>query len=145
MPAANAWSPDVAWGAPTTPAGDNVVWGVIWSPHASWFGGAWVPWATHCSDLFCSSVVWGNGNSDNVVWGSSCGGADCQSSPAAGGSSLLGSLLVRGASYNDTVVWGTTGDDTVVWGTTGDDTVVWGTTGDYTVVWGATCDPTCAP
>jgi serine protease AprX len=141
-PDANAWSPDVAWGAPTTTAGDNVVWGVIWSPNASWFGGAWVPWATHCSDLICSSVVWGNGNSDNVVWGSSCGGADCQSLPLLGG----GSLLVRSASYDDTVVWGTTGDDTVVWGTTGDDTVVWGTTGDDTVVWGTTCsDPACAP
>jgi serine protease AprX len=150
MPDVNAWSPGVAWGAPTTPAGDNVVWGVIWSPGPFGFGGGWAPWATHCSDFTCSSVVWGNGNSDNVVWGSSCGGADCQTSPAGGGSllgSVLDSLLVQGASasYDDTVVWGTTGDDTVVWGTTGDDTVVWGTTGNDTVVWGSICDPTCTP
>jgi serine protease AprX len=141
-PDANAWSPDAAWGAPTTGAGNNIAWGVIWSPGAFGLGGAWTPWATHCSDLLCSSVVWGNGNSENVVWGSSCGGADCQTLPLNGG----GSLLVHGTSYNDTVVWGTTGDDTVVWGTTGDDTVVWGTSGDDTVVWGTTCaDPTCAP
>jgi hypothetical protein len=150
MPDVNAWSPGVAWGAPTTPGGANVVWGVIWSPGALGFGGRWTPWATHCSDVACSSVVWGSGNSDNVVWGSSCGGADCQTSPAGGGSvlgSVLDSLLVQGASasYDDTVVWGTTGDDTVVWGTTGDDTVVWGTTGDDTVVWGSICDPTCTP
>jgi serine protease AprX len=145
-PDANAWSPDAAWGAPTTGAGNNIVWGVIWSPGAFGFGGAWTPWATHCSDPSCSSVTWGNGSSDNVVWGSSCGGADCQSSPATGGSSLLGSLLVRSASYDDTVVWGTSGDDTVVWGTSGDDTVVWGTSGDDTVVWGTSCaDPSCAP
>jgi serine protease AprX len=130
-PDANAWSPDAAWGAPTTGAGNNIVWGVIWSPGAFGLGGAWTPWATHCSDLLCGSVVWGNGNSDNVVWGSSCGGADCQSWSLPGGS-----LLVHRTSYNDTVVWGTDGDDTVVWGTSGDDTVVWGTT---------CADPTCAP
>jgi serine protease AprX len=131
-PDANAWSPDAAWGAPTTGAGNNIVWGVIWSPGAFGFGGAWTPWATHCSDVLCSSVVWGNGNSQNVVWGTSCGGADCQTLPLNGG----GALLVQAASYDDTVVWGTTGDDTVVWGTSGDDTVVWGTT---------CMDPTCAP
>jgi serine protease AprX len=131
-PNANAWSSGAAWGAPTTTAGNNIVWGVIWSPGAFGFGGAWTPWATHCSDLLCSSVVWGNGNSQNVVWGSSCGGADCQTSPLNAG----GALLVQSATYNDTVVWGTTGDDTVVWGTTGADTVVWGTT---------CTDPTCAP
>ncbi len=131
-PDANAWSPSAAWGAATTGAGNNIVWGVIWSAGAFGLGGAWTPWATHCSDLLCSNVVWGNGNSQNVVWGSSCGGADCQTLPLNGG----GALLVQSASYNDTVVWGTTGDDTVVWGTTGDDTVVWGT---------SCADPTCAP
>jgi hypothetical protein len=130
-PDANAWSSGAAWGAPTTGVGNNIGWGVIWSPGVTGVGGAWTPWATHCSDLLCSSVVWGNGNSQNVVWGSSCGGADCQTLPLIGS----GAPVVKGASYNDTVVWGTT---------TGDDTVVWGTTGNDTVVWGTTCgDPTC--
>jgi hypothetical protein len=60
----------------------------------------------------------------NVVWGSTCGGADCQgpwTTDAGGGA-------VFGASDGDTVVWGSSGDD-----------------GD-TVVWGSSCtDPSCRP
>jgi serine protease AprX len=122
-PDANAWSTGADWGAPTTAAGNNIAWGVIWSPAAVGSGGAWTPWATRCLDVTCGSVVWGTGTSENVVWGSSCGGADCPVSPS------LGSLLLVSGT---TVVWGT--NDTVVWGTS--DTVVWGTT---------CADPTCAP
>jgi serine protease AprX len=131
-PSANAWSPGAAWGAPTTATGDNIVWGVIWSPGAWGFGGGWTPWATHCSDATCTHVVWGNGNSDNVVWGSSCGGADCQASTL----SLANVLSAQSTSDGDTVVWGTNGPDTVVWGTTGEDTVVWGT---------SCTNPSCTP
>jgi serine protease AprX len=139
MPDANAWSPGAAWGAPTTGSGTNIVWGVIWSPDASGSGGAWTPWGARCSDATCTSVVWGTGTSDNVVWGSSCGGADCQGPPLDSGS-----MLVHAASYNDPVVWSTNDFDTVVWGTDTADTVVWGTSDADTVVWGTSCvDPTC--
>jgi hypothetical protein len=117
---ANAWPTGVVWGAPLTPNGQNVVWGVIES------SGGWTTWGTACADPSCSTFVWGGSGARNVVWGAKCGGADC-----------VGSWNVEAVTEpEDTVVWGTADGDTVVWGTTdGADTVVWGTDED-TVVWG---------
>jgi len=120
-----AWSTSVTWGAATMPSGQNVAWGVICSAgDCSSAGGVWSTWGASCVDAGCTTVVWGDGNSTNVVWGSSCGGADCQRT-----------------------TWSTTdGGDTVVWGTSDGDTVVWGTTDGDTVVWGTSCDdPSCEP
>ncbi len=61
----------------------------------------------------------------NVVWGSACGGADCD-----------GPWTVEGTSDEDSVVWGTDDADSVVWGTDDGDSVVWGTT---------CSDPACEP
>lgn len=94
---ANAWPTDVTWGASTTPNGQNVEWGVGWQTTGF----------------------------HNVVWGSTCGGTDCE-----------GPWTVEGASDDDSVVWGTSDADGVVWGTSDDDSVVWGTN----------CgDPACEP
>jgi serine protease AprX len=113
---ANAWANDVTWGDLATPGGQSVEWGVL------------------CGDWLCDSIAgawrWGAASALNVVWGPTCGGADCDG-PWTGN------------------VWDTSDEgDTVVWGT-GDegDTVVWGTTdGEDTVVWGTSCsDPDCEP
>jgi serine protease AprX len=119
---ANAWPAAETWGAPATASGAAIQFGVICRSTECDASSAWEPWAV-------------NAESSNVVWGSSCGGADCSTawSPGAGGDA------VRPADDGDTVVWGT-GDegDTVVWGTSGDE-------GD-TVVWGTSCtDPSCQP
>ena len=55
---------------------------------------------------------------DNIVWGTDCGGADC-----------------------DNTVWGVASDgDNIVWGTANDgDNVVWGTSMDANIIW-ATSD-----
>ena len=121
-PDANAWSSSVVWGDSANDAGQAVTWGVI------------------CADgTNCDVTGWSTGAalSQNVVWGSLCGGADCSTSTWS-------------TSYDDdTVVWGNSGDDddTVVWGNSGDDddTVVWGNSGDDdTVVWGNNCsEPEC--
>jgi serine protease AprX len=113
---ANAWESDVTWGTPLTPAGQIVEWGIV------------------CATPSCHTVrgtwQWADVNQLNIVWGLSCGGADCQTTWSG-------------------QVWGLNDEgDTVVWGT-GDegDTVVWGTSeeGD-TVVWGTSCtDPSCDP
>jgi len=82
-------------------------------------------------------VIWGDVTSENVVWGWTCAGADCNL--PAWNPAMRTDGASSNASEEDTVVWGTTDEgDTVVWGTTEEgDTVVWGTAdeGD-TVVWG---------
>ena len=108
---ANAWSPDVVWGAKSTPAGEVIEWGVLDDSSATTCGGSGSqaqPWQYVAAN-------------DNVVWGNACNGADCEGQ----------SWTVK----DNTVVWGTNDGDTVVWGTTGSDTVVWGTTGDEDVMW----------
>jgi hypothetical protein len=125
---ANAWSTDVAWGAGTTPGGQTIEWGVICTSSTCASDSAWEPWSS------------ATGNSQNVVWGSSCGGADCS-----------GPWTVQGVNTDDdSVVWGTNvvWGTSLVWGTTDDDSVVWGTSGedDDSVVWGTSCtDPSCEP
>ncbi|HTH03729.1 MAG TPA: S8 family serine peptidase [Vicinamibacterales bacterium] len=121
---ANAWASDVAWGSNATPGGQSIEWGVV------------------CGDESCTTTsLWRLEETFavNVVWGPTCGGADCQM-PWTG--SVYGT-----SDEGDTVVWGTTDEDTVVWGTTDEDTVVWGTgDGEDTVVWGTSCsDPDCEP
>ncbi len=139
---ANAWSPDVTWGATLTPAGAAIAWGDICRfDQCGGSPGQWTRWRITCPDNSCADGQWSNGFTRNVVWGSRCGGADCADTWALG--------LFGASDSGDTVVWGTNGDgDTVVWGTNGGgDTVVWGTTGDGdTVVWGTTCaDLSCVP
>jgi len=108
----NAWATDVDWGAARRGL-DPIVWGLAFVPQTY----TWGPWGTGCSDVMCSSVTWGP-NSSNVVWGATCGGADCDSSTAWTG----GTLMVWRPDAASTLVWGTSdGDgDTIVWGTSCD-------------------------
>ncbi|HEY6362288.1 MAG TPA: S8 family peptidase [Vicinamibacterales bacterium] len=128
----SAWLTSVEWGAARTPTGEWVAWGEICTANCA-SNPVWQSWQASCGNPACTKTRWGSGTSANVVWGPSCGGADCSS----------------GTEWTtaETVVWGSNGDETVVWGSTGDDTVVWGSTGDETVVWGSTgcSDPSCEP
>jgi serine protease AprX len=157
---ANGWSTNVTWGAVSTPAGSSVEWGAVCTESSCDAPAAWTVWRTSCVDPLCLMVQWGGGRSENVVWGSTCGGADCPQvmpffpsmaavTAASDGDTVVwgttdgGDTVVWGtADSGDTVVWGTTDDgDTVVWGTSGDgDTVVWGTSGDGGVVWDQSCE-----
>jgi hypothetical protein len=83
--------------------------------------------------------VWGTANGDdNIVWGTDCGGDDCDN--VVWGTADGDDNIVWGtANGDDNIVWGTAkGDDTNVWGTAnGDDNIVWGTAlGDDSIVWG---------
>ena len=147
-PDADAWSSQVNWGDTRTPDGNDIVWGLVSSP------GIWLPWSVHCLDFTCSSAAWGQ--SENVVWGSTCGGADCQTGGAPPVANDVDAMLARGTDPQ-TIVWGTTAEDTIVWGTMNGETIVWGTTNGQTIVWGTTngqtlvwgttgCgDPSCQP
>jgi hypothetical protein len=143
-PTANAWGTDVTWGAAAAFDGQAVTWGVLCSsPDCS--GATPDRWGAACVTVDCRVVVWGSVTSENVVWGWTCGGADCD---AARSVPLLLSLtpgtpgLVWSSATEDTVVWGTADNgDTVVWGTADDgDTVVWGTSGDSSVIWDTSCE-----
>jgi hypothetical protein len=127
-PAGTAWGNDVTWGAALTPEGQNVSWGDICSGDSCSEGNR-SAWATSCADEACTSVTWGAGSARNVVWDTTCGGADCQSTwtiPAAGST-------ISSFTQATTVVWGTNDDGP---------TVMWGST----VVWGTHCiDPVCDP
>jgi subtilisin family serine protease len=128
-PSGTAWAVDVMWGAARTPRGENVSWGDICpDDECAWDDPRWTTWGATCSDETCTSVTWGAGTSRNVVWSSTCGGADCQGpwDLTAAGSSI--SNLSQAA----TVVWGTTDLNSILWGNT--------------VVWGTFCiDPACEP
>ena len=50
-PGANAWSSDVAWGEPSTPAGNGIAWGVVWSGGGP-LPGAWTKWGAECLDPY---------------------------------------------------------------------------------------------
>ncbi len=121
---ANAWPASVQWGE-TTVAGQTPEFGMICSTTScDSGGGTWNRWDT-------------TAESQNVVWGTTCNGANC-----AGAWTFKNMTSVAG----QTVVWGTDEKgDTVVWGTGDGDTVVWGTGGEGdTVVWGTTCtDSSC--
>ena len=142
---ANAWRTDVIWGAVSTSSGQSITWG------------------SGCQDVACATLVSADSQvvsiggsslvvttstatvtvvSDNVVWGSACGGANCTT--AAWSPAMVGSTSDDG----DTVVWGSSDDgDTVVWGSSSDDgdTVVWGSSSTDEVVWDRNPEAPAAP
>jgi serine protease AprX len=106
---ANAWGSAMTWGEGKTAGGEPVTWGLICS------GGSCPQWGAACADSSCTTVSYGS--APNVVWGSTCGGADC-----------AGSWTGNDQATGTIVVWGTTD-----------------TEGDI-VVWGTGCnDPSCTP
>ena len=72
-------------------------------------GGTWQRWRAICSNSTCSDVTWGQGSSENVVWGSTCSGADCATPWRIG---VTGYVLSPGTE-DTAVVWGTDGDGAV--------------------------------
>jgi serine protease AprX len=102
-----AWSPQTTWGAARTATGLLVDWGVIAQ------AGTWSRWGVECSGFACSDVRWGDGESQNVVWGSTCGGDDCPTPWSIG----TVAHILSGSANATMVVWGTSYDEIVVWGT----------------------------
>ena len=153
-PQANAWRADVAWDAAKAADGAPITWGVLCDADCNQPTAE--RWGTTCVALDCSVVMWGNVTSDNVVWGWTCGGADCKfggvalvwtpatmsTGTVSPASSDEDTVVWGTADEGDTVVWGTADEgDTVVWGTSDEgDTVVWGTSGDQDVEWDPSCE-----
>jgi serine protease AprX len=102
---ANAWAAGSRWGAVSSASGDPIAWGVTCVSDCTGSSPVWGPWQLTCADATCSSANWGASGSQDVVWGSQCGGADCPSGTPWSGASAT------------TVVWGTSDSETVVWGT----------------------------
>lgn len=120
-----------AFADPTAPRPSSSSWGgrVIWGNQL--MRGGHLPsdapeWSTSI-EWGAQPVEWHGWTEEpsNVVWGSRCGGADCQES-----------WSVSAASADESVVWGTDAES-VVWGTAAS---------DESVVWGTDCsDPSCEP
>ena len=79
--------------------------------------------------------MWGTAfNGDNVVWGTDCGGADCDNT--VWGVASDGDNVVWGvASEGDNVVWGTSTDANVIWATSAEDDATWGSSGEDQVMY----------
>jgi serine protease AprX len=115
-PNSSSWSRRLLWGNRLITGGNLSPNAIAWRPGVIW-GASTTPDGRR--------IEW-TGRSQNVVWGSTCAGADCS-----------GPWTVAGAQ---------SGDESVVWGTTDSESVVWGTEGDESVVWGTGCgDPACEP
>jgi serine protease AprX len=115
-PSPAGWSERVIWGNRLMKGGRLAVASNAWPTNVTW-GANRTPNGVR--------VNLGLTRMGNVVWGSECGGADCE-----------GPWTVEGASADDSVVWGTDDADSVVWGTDDGDSVVWGT---------SCSDPSCEP
>jgi serine protease AprX len=111
-PSSSGWSKGFIWG-------NRLVSRNRLPPGALW-------WSTGVT--WGDSTVLSDPSARNVVWGTACGGADCDRT-----------WTVEGASADDSVVWGTSDGDSVVWGTS-DDSVVWGTSCED-----ASCEPAMWP
>jgi serine protease AprX len=122
---AAAWASDVMWGGRLTTAGHTIRWGFTCANDVCDESQPPIVWENTCSDADCGTVVWDRGRSANVVWGTACGGNDCDGSWSGppGESPPPGSYTVWGTSDDgDTLVWGTHDDnETLVWGTTCED------------------------
>ena len=125
---ANAWRTDVTWGSAQAPEGTGIVLGTSGDGE-----GDNIVWGTTCGEGECDNIVWGTecggADCDNIVWGTTCDAADP--------STALGTGC-------DNIVWGTAQEgDNIVWGTSEDgegDNIVWGTNvldDTENVLWGA--------
>jgi serine protease AprX len=145
-PNSQTWGARLIWGNSLVSGGRITLEGSAWPVGVTWgtsiVNGKEASWGVRCSSLDCTSTTgpWriGHTSSQNVVWGSICGGTDC---------SVPWTIqLITAAEDGETVVWGTDDGETVVWGTDDGETVVWGTDEGETVVWGTACrDESCAP
>jgi serine protease AprX len=118
------WSRQIIWGNQQVQGGDLIATSTAWETDVMW--GA-------STDAYAQPIAWDFQQSMNVVWGTTCSGANCEGTLWATSDD---DIVVWGNSDGDIVVWGNSDDDIVVWGNSDDDIVVWGNSDDDIVVWG---------
>src|SRR3954471_8477007 len=144
LPAMNAWSPTVTWGALSTPKGAPVTWGttdannIVWSTRDQ--DNDNIVWSTRDQDN--DNIVWITRDqaSDNIVWSTRDQDNDniVWSTRDQGNDNIVWSTRDQG---NDNIVWSTRdqGTDNIVWSTRdqGTDNIVWSTRdqGTDNIVW----------
>ncbi|HEV3485786.1 MAG TPA: S8 family peptidase [Vicinamibacterales bacterium] len=154
-PNTNAWDLTTVWGSFMDGDGENIVWGtmcddpcenIVWGSF-DLLDGENIVWGTLFDD-FGENIVWGTfldlhlnivwgtlWNEENVVWGSDCGGADCENMVWGTFDLLDSENIVWGTlDFGENVVWGSGGVvDGTVWGTSSEaDNVTWGCSGEET-------------
>ncbi len=128
-PDANAWGANVIWGSSATDAGDTIVWGTTCGARAC-DNTVWntspdeetVVWGTSSEE---NTIVWGTSQEINIVWGTACGGADCNS--------VVWGVSCAAQECANTVWSRSTSEDNIVWRTSSEDEddIVWGTRPDF--------------
>lgn len=178
LPGSNAWAQGVTWGALKTQTGQPVIWGVNTDENIVWSTAAdenivWstatdqnIVWSTAGSDenivwstaadenivwstLNDQNIVWSTATARNVVWGSDCGGRNCQKvlwgaarDGIVYGTASVDQNIVWSTRLNDqNIVWSTVStDENIVWSTTTDQNIVWSTSDDQNIVWSTATD-----
>ena len=135
---------NIIWGS----SKDNIIWGsskdnIIWGSSKDN-----IIWGSSKDNIIWGSskdnIIWGSGGDNiiwgsNIVWGSACGGRDCEN--IIWGSVDPGDNIIWG-SGGDNIIWGSgdniiwgSGGDNIIWGS-GDDNIIWGSGGDN-IIWGS--------
>ena len=143
QPWGSAWGANIIWGS----GGDNIIWGsgcssrdcdnIIWG--SSKDNIIWgsskdnIIWGSSKDNIIWGSskdnIIWGSGGDNiiwgsNIVWGSACGGRDCEN------------IIWGSVSPGDNIIWGSGGDN-IIWGS--GDNIIWGSGGDN-IIWGSGAD-----
>jgi serine protease AprX len=130
LPGANAWAPDLTWGALEGAGGERIIWGaesldnIVWS-----MANDNIVWSMDNDNIVWSmddnivwsmqndNIVWSMNDADNIVWSTDCGGGNC-----------------------DGVVWGMRAPDGTLWGAVDEgNNIVWSMQADN-IVWSMLAD-----
>jgi len=155
-PNTSAWQLDSVWGAALDGDGENIVWGtlcggpctqIVWGAFdqqdeenivwGTFFDslGENIVWGTFLDSLG-ENIVWGTSLDENIVWGTVCGGNDCENMVWGTFFDALAENLVWGTDAGENLVWGTSGIvDPSVWGSASEyDNATWGNSGEDPVL-----------
>ena len=135
---------NIVWSTAAQDYDDNIVWSTSYDDNIVWSTAAQdyddnIVWSTSHDD----NIVWSTAAIVNVVWGSDCGGRNCQrvlwgdaaSDGSTWGTSIGDDNIVWSTYFDDNIVWSTSYDDNIVWSTSYDDNIVWSTASIKPVLW----------
>jgi serine protease AprX len=150
LPAANAWTVGLTWGATTGLSGDRVVWGaerldnIVWSmldDNIVWsMDDDNIVWSMDDNIVWSmqnDNIVWSMNDAENIVWSMDCGGADCES--VLWGQRTADGTLWGALEENDNIVWSML-DENIVWSMLSDN-IVWSMSTVEPTLWTSESQP----
>jgi serine protease AprX len=132
----------------STAGADNIVWSTNAAENAAENASENIVWSTNAADNIvwstssAGNIVWSTAVVQNVVWGSDCGGTDCQrvvwgapGADAVWGTAQDGDNIAWNTAASENIVWSTSQSDNIVWSTNQSDNIVWSTAAADQVLW----------